>query len=523
MRHHSSQPSITYSDHDLQLNKVSSHSPVRMSLYRSSDALPPHDPHGRRPSDASTVLDGSENMPTPTAAYYTPVLGGDLSGPFNFQPTSMAKSPVIKSNISARRGHKYKHSSVSLPPAVSIATPTRPPLTLPNSLPIPTFKEFRASLTMNQRLRLAWSVIHMLIAAYTAWNAHSSSSLESLSHLLFYDSLGALLCVLVEGCSNFDVWGRSSIRHPFGLQRIEVIAGFALSVLLIFFGFDLISHNAKHALEGIGKHVPHRSHHHESSLTNVAASVDFTVLLALLATLISAVGLQNHARIGRAMRFAAMDNLPFPLDNLLSNPSHFLTLSCSLAILILPLLDLHTYETVDKLLSLTTALSMLFLGTRLGTSVGAMLLMSYPGRDIDSTLQAITADPLVLKLDTARIWQAHYGVALANIRIRVAPTSDESALIRLRERVVSLIRNKLGGGYGRVGVGVSRNTSASTNSSDGTSDDRTTAQKWEVSVELQQEAQAQAHSHGHQHQHGEARGHSHGHAHQHTAHLHKFP
>lgn len=351
----------------------------------------------------------------------------------------------------------------------------------------------------------------MMVAAYTAWNAHSSSSLESLSHLLFYDSLGALLCVLVEGCSNFDVWGRSSIRHPFGLQRIEVVAGFALSVLLIFFGFDLISHNAKHALEGIGSHVPHRAHHHETGLSNVAASVDFTVLLALLATLISAVGLQNHARIGRAMRFAAMDNLPFPLDNLLSNPSHFLTLSCSLAILVLPLLDLHTYEAVDKLLSLTTALSMLFLGIRLGKSVGAMLLMSYPGRDIDRALEAISSDPLVVKLDAARVWQAHHGVALANIRVRVAPTSDESALVRLRERIVGLIRNKLSGGYGRVG------TNGSVNNNDG----RSALQKWEVSVEIEQERglkQApEGYSHGHVH------GHAHAHSHGYSIHPHRFP
>lgn len=486
-----------------------------MSLYRSSDSGPLYDPPGRRESDASTVLDGPEDMPTPTTAYYTPALGNDSSGPFNFQPTSMAKSPVIKSNISARRGHKYKHSSVSLPPAVSIATPTRPPLTLPNSLPIPTFKEFRASLTLHQRLRLAWSVVHMMVAAYTAWNAHSSSSLESLSHLLFYDSLGALLCVLVEGCSNFDVWGRSSIRHPFGLQRIEVVAGFALSVLLIFFGFDLISHNAKHALEGIGSHVPHRAHHHETSLSNVAASVDFTVLLALLATLISAVGLQNHARIGRAMRFAAMDNLPFPLDNLLSNPSHFLTLSCSLAILVLPLLDLHTYEAVDKLLSLTTALSMLFLGIRLGKSVGAMLLMSYPGRDIDRALEAISSDPLVVKLDTARIWQAHHGVALANIRVRVAPTSDESALVRLRERIVGLIRNTLSGGYGRVG------TNGSVNSNDG----RSALQKWEVSVEIEQERGLKQAPEGYSHDqsHGHVHGHAHAHSHGYSIHPHRFP
>ena len=70
----------------------------------------------------------------------------------------------------------------------------------------------------------------MMVAAYVAWNARGSSAMQALSHLIFYDSLGALICVCVEILGNFEVWGRSSVRHPFGLQRIEVIAGFALSV-----------------------------------------------------------------------------------------------------------------------------------------------------------------------------------------------------------------------------------------------------------------------------------------------------
>lgn len=304
----------------------------------------------------------------------------------------------------------------------------------------------------------------MMVAGYTAWNAHGSAAMEALSHLIFYDSLGALLCVLVEVLSNFEVWGRSSIRHPFGLQRMEVIAGFALSVLLIFFGFDLISHNAKHALEGIG-HTPHHSHSHERVS---AGTVDVTALLAIASTLISAVGLKNHARIGKAMRFAAFENLP----SVLSNPSHFLTLSCSTTLLLLPLLALHTYEWVDKVLSLSIAVSMLFLGVHLGMSVGSMLLMSYPGKGVSSVIADIETDPLVQKVDQAQFWQAHYGVGIANLRLRAV--GSEESLIKLRERISSLIRNRLSGGYGNGG------------------------QKWEVSVEFQPE-QDFGHSHSHFH------------------------
>jgi divalent metal cation (Fe/Co/Zn/Cd) transporter len=442
-------------------------------------------------------------MPRAAVSYLTPstperksaaeVGNGDGAGPFNFQPSTLAKSPVTKSvrgfprivfsppvhrrladlspshkqNIGQRRGHKYKHSSVSH--QIFLEPPSRPPLALPNSLPIPTFAECRASMTKDQNIRFYWSICHMAVAGYTAWNSHGSSAMEALSHLIFYDSLGALLCVFVEVLSNFEVWGRSSVRHPFGLQRMEVIAGFALSVLLIFFGFDLISHNAKHALEGVG-HEPHHSHTHEQV---TAGSVDFTAILALVSTLISAVGLQNHARIGKAMRFAAMENLP----SLLSNPSHFLTLSCSAIVILLPLLDLHTYEWVDKVISLSIAFSMLFLGFHLGRNVGTMLLMSLPSKsnfELSEVVKAIESDPLVRGVEQAKFWQAHYGMGMANLRLRVV--GSEESLLKLREKITSVIRNKLSGGYGLGSSG----------------------QKWEVSVQFRVEletAMSASHSH----------------------------
>lgn len=150
----------------------------------------------------------SPPVPTPLTAYFTPGLSSDTpnqqNGPFNFAPTSMSKSPIIKaqSNISARRGHKYKHSSSHMSHSMSNSyipeSVPRPALSLPASLPIPTLSELRASMTTDQKIRLTWSLLHMLVAAHVSWNAHSSAALESLSHLIFYDSLGALLCVLVE-------------------------------------------------------------------------------------------------------------------------------------------------------------------------------------------------------------------------------------------------------------------------------------------------------------------------------------
>ncbi|KAJ5204452.1 uncharacterized protein N7498_005331 [Penicillium cinerascens] len=403
-------------------------------------------------SDRLSPTKASFSFGTGPAEDVTPTENGSgdspSAGPFNFNTNVMAKSPVVKSNIGQRRGHKYKHSSISH--QIFLEPPPRAPLALPNSLPMPTMKECRLSMSKDQKTRFWWSVCHMFVAAYTLWTAHGSLAMTALSHLILFDSLGALLCVAVDVLGNFEVWKRSSIRHPFGLERAEVLAGFAMCVLLLFMGLDLISHNLQHFLEKSG-HEPHHTHAHERVSLG---SVDITAVLAISSTLVSAIGLKNHARIGKAMRFGYIESLP----SVLSNPSHFLTLSCSALLLLLPLVSIRIYDWLDKLLSGTIALSMCFLGVRLVKTLGSMLLMSYSGQGVSDVIKDIEADPAVFGVDEARFWQVHYGLCMANLKLRVSGTED--GIGRLREKISSLIRNRLGGGYGTGG------------------------QKWEVSLQF---------------------------------------
>ena len=306
-------------------------------------------------------------------------------------------------------------------------------------------------MSREQNTRFWWSICHMAVAGYTLWSAEGSLALTALSHLILFDSLGAMLCVVVDILGNFEVWARSSVRHPFGLERAEVLAGFAMSVLLFFMGMDLISHNLQHVLEGMGNHEPHRNHEHQRVSPG---DIDAASLLAIISTIISAFGLGNHARIGKAMRFAYIESLP----SILGNPSHFLTLTCSMMLLLLPLLSIKLYLWLDRALSLTIAVSMCVLGFRLVKTLGFMLLMSYSGVGLADLMRDIESDPAVTAIDNARFWQVHYGLCMANLELRVRGTED--GLVKLRERVASLVKMRLGGGYGSGG------------------------QRWEVSTQL---------------------------------------
>ena len=375
--------------------------------------------------------------------------------PFNFTTqqyvAGMMRAKGSNEALGKRRGHKYRHSSIHASAMDSIIQPPpqRTPLSVPASLPMPTRKEAWRSLTSNQTARLTWCLCHFLIAAYVQFSGAGSLAMTALSRLLLFDAAGATICVIVDVMGNFEVWKRSSIKHPFGLERADVLAGFGLAVFIAFMGLDVLSHGIEHSLENVGSHSPHTSHAHSRV---AAGSVDLASLLAIISTLISAILLKNHKRIGKAIHFSPLQS--YSKNKILNNPSHVLTLSCSILLLVLPLLSIQTYALFDFGFSVLIATLMVAFGTRLGTSLASMLLMSYSPRDAKSNggVRDVVADigmqEGVSDVEEARFWQVHYGLCMANLKLRYRGSTaggygDE--MTRIRQRVTSVIRQRLGG------------------------------------------------------------------------------
>ncbi|KAF2457876.1 cation efflux family-domain-containing protein [Lineolata rhizophorae] len=436
-------------------------------------------------SDGGGGAGGSPSVPLSAGSV---ISAGGAPNPFNFQTvqyTAGRPSAATKSDLGRRRGHKYKHSSVShqifLEPP-----PGRAPLQLPASLPMPTARECWRSMSREQTLRAAWCFCHLTVALLVQQGAHGSLAVAALSRLLFFDSVGAFLCVIVDVGGNFEIWKRSSVQWPFGLERLEVVVGLGMAVALAFLGLDIISHNLNHLLAHRGGHAPHMTHAHDGSpapgtgptspLDGAGGpahadrvspgSVDLAALAAIVATLTSALALRNHARVGRVMRLDSALLAALPLPPLLANPSHLLTLSCSALLLLLPLLSVGVYAWLDAALAGVMAAAMVALGGRLGARLASILLMSYGagggGKGVEAVLDEVRRDESIVEVQEAKFWQVHYGLCQANLKIRVkagaaAGTADgdqDAVVNRVREKVESLVRNRLGGGYGRGSGGV---------------------------------------------------------------------
>lgn len=300
----------------------------------------------------------------------------------------------------------------------------------------------------DQRTRLYWSLCHLAVAMFIFFKSQESLAAMALSHLVFFDAGSAAVCVVVDVLGNFEVWWRSSVRHPFGLERAEVLAGFAMSIFLLFGGFDLVSHNLKHFLESLGNHQAHHEHFHDRV---TAGSVDLASAAAIASTLVSAYGLKNHSRIAKVMRVSYLATLP----SILSNPFHFLTLSLSALITLLPLLSISLYTWLDRLICAFISLAMFSLGMRVAVAQGLMLLMSYGGNHgnvgLTTILRDIQSESSIAHVDDIQFWQVHYGLCIANLKVSVVKGCDEVDLGKLRSRISSLIQHQLGEGYGNGG------------------------------------------------------------------------
>ncbi|KAK9468535.1 hypothetical protein V1512DRAFT_203597 [Lipomyces arxii] len=358
----------------------------------------------------------NESMPPPRSVSPVKV----TRKPFNFQSTVASRSPVNKT--SQRRGHKYKHSSVSM--NFFQEPPPRPPPVLPAHFPVPNHKDAIQSMSRDQKIQMSWCCLHFFIGSQLWLISYESTTLMALSHIIYFDAFAATLSVTVDVLSNFEVWKTSSIRHPFGLQRAEILAGFASAVGILFMGFDIGSHLCENFVKKvIAEAVPHD---HEAERFFARGS-SFVIMMAMFVTVVSSIVFKNHERTGTAVQFSYIRKLPYGLNN----PLYMTTISSCLLLLSLPIWTSEPwYGTVDSLSAVAIAFMMCFVGWMTALTLGRMLLMGFDGACAQMILKELQADADIKSVEESRMWTVHYGLCIINIRLKLQGPHVNENLVR---------------------------------------------------------------------------------------------
>lgn len=427
--------------------------------------------------------------------------------PFNFKPQEvMMHNNNSNGSLSVkpahRKGHKYKHSSVSMnlfqepPPALVV---NNQQAAIPDLYPIPNFTESLGSIKPHQKLKLGFSSCHFFLSVivFLVGYHFKLPSFSTLAHLVFYDSLGSLIIVFVDIMSNFEVWNNSSIAYPFGLGRLEVLVGFALSASLIMVGCDLVSHFLEEFVINLvvvdaDQNEQHLSHHihgdHDGDETNWII-YQFVLFLVVGVTPITSKYIYSLDRIGEMIsstdnqtpntnskidkltkgkgglldeddsKKAEHDSLFSKLEGwwyyLSKNPTRLLTLLYAFYLVVSPLLPVSFVSEIgfdiDEVTTLAVALLLCFSGWKLVKSLGSILLLSYPHSDYDyHNLKSSIIDKILTldcykqtyNLEKLFITKFNYQLFVIGIKITMknANVDDES---RLRFEVNRLVKSCL--------------------------------------------------------------------------------
>lgn len=345
----------------------------RQSRYIPGPKLAPPTTRTRSPTRSSSPDGRRTRGSRPSSAL--------LEAPFNLgPPPSVQMSPPPSSSSSSnsrtmfRKGHRYKHSSVSMnffqEPEVKI------PLSIAKSLPIPDMNDLIKNLPRPRahfQLFLTFIQLCMCLTVFQLGHRNSWSNFGTLSHFIAYDVIGSIAIIFVENLSQFEVWSTGTITYPFGLNRIEVLISFSLAVSLCFVGLDLLFHiveefvvlfvelsNKNH--EEIAPQIPH-SHHGTNNLFTKEDSFALWYPVLLVNLFISAVSLY---KIFYANKYSKLKT---------KNP--VITITYTLYLLLYPSLVGFLSAVSDYLAAIFIAIIILFHGLTIAEWTSTILLMGF--------------------------------------------------------------------------------------------------------------------------------------------------
>jgi divalent metal cation (Fe/Co/Zn/Cd) transporter len=213
---------------------------------------------------------------------------------------------------------------------------------------------------------------------YLIHTSTGEASLVALAFLALNDLFSASVDFVSRTMEAFDVWRTGTLRFPFGLQRVQGLAGFGLGVLGTFNGLyvlketieDIIISFGEESVSLEGSSGGHHHHHHYTeadpgryifhihAYNRVSAGgVDVPVLLLLLSTLALMTASSSHKKANTSRM----------------SGDYLTLLSCSL-ILMVPLLGIPPLHSIDRSISLSIAFSMIALGLHTGKTWGSILL-----------------------------------------------------------------------------------------------------------------------------------------------------
>ncbi|KAG0344578.1 Endoplasmic reticulum zinc transporter [Podila humilis] len=283
-----------------------------------------------------------------------------------------------------------------------------------------------------QKTMFTWILLHSLIAVMTWISGMGAGSLAitGLGYMLLFDAFG-ILNIFISSVIHMDVnMKKSTVKHPFGVQRFEILFGLFNAIFLLFIGMNMLKESLEHLMLEDDHHGGGKDH-------GPAVRVPlFWTIVALGATLVSTLSYQNHKQFCALMSAGSRNSSTFgrsesKLMMLVHNPFTLTTLLCVVGVFLVaafPRLD-----GLDKLVAIAQSIVMFYLGGPLAKVLGMILLQTTPEGALegveDAFRQLSMSNPAIVKLERSHVWTNTYGQLIGTLIVAVSKGADEQAVL----------------------------------------------------------------------------------------------
>lgn len=370
-----------------------------------------------RPFFSKTSRDLSEISQNSTGAFE----------PYTYSYNTIKKSPSNFENkhTSGLMNNKSKNSN-----GYDFLYPLSHKLSDFQSIPlyISTITNILKNTSKNQKTYLILCCSHFIIA-FIIWNfKYAPFSSTTLGSIIMYDATNMLFMFLLNIYEKYEFWHENTIKHPFGLKRVEVLGKFSIAI----FSFYISINSFKNIIEeSIIYSFSEKDILKNSEFSQITLFFSFIIIaISIIMTTITTVYFNNRFHLAKGIFSSTI----FPT---ILNPFYLKSLLPLFIFLFMILASPSMINTHDKYISVLFEIPMCILRYIIIKKLGGILILSFPEDNVRTCIKELEKETLIHSIKLAYIWQPYFSFYIASFNI--STKNDESMNFKIQEFVNNIL------------------------------------------------------------------------------------
>ncbi|KTW29692.1 hypothetical protein T552_00900 [Pneumocystis carinii B80] len=268
------------------------------------------------------------------------------------------------------------------------------------------------------------------IIAFLIWNfKYAPFSLTTLGSIIIYDAINMLFIFFLNIYEKYEAWHENTIKHPFGLKRLEVLGKFSMAIFSLYMSINSFKNIMEHSIIDL---FSERNILKRSEFSQMTWTFSFMVIvISIIITTISAIYFNNRFYLTKGI-FSLSTVFPALLDLF-----YLKSIIPLFIFLFMILVSPSTINTFDKYMSLLFEIPMCILRYIVIKKSVGILILSFPEENLQTCIKELEKETLIHSVKLAYILQPYFSFYIASFNI--STKCDESMNFKIQEFINNIL------------------------------------------------------------------------------------